>query len=391
MQPLTGTTVIALEAAVAAPFASRQLADLGARVIKIERPGVGDFARGYDDKANGLASYFVWLNRAKESLTLDVKSAAGNAILAQLLAKADIFLHNLAPGAVDRLGFSPERLQADYPRLINCAISGYGSSGPYRDKKAYDLLIQAEAGLLSVTGTPETPSKVGISVADIAAGMYAYSGILTALLARHQTGEGCHIEISMLEALAEWMGNPLYYALSGSQPMRNGASHATIAPYGPFETGDGGAVLFGVQNEREWQRFCAVVLEEPDLANDQRFAGNGQRVANRDDLHAAIDGVLTTLTVAEVTARLEAATIANAEIRTIQGVLDHPQLAARNRWQTVDSPVGPLPVLQPPATMSNIEPRYGPIPALGEQTDGILVELGYGVAEIAALRARGVI
>lgn len=391
MQALIGTTIIALEAAVAAPFASRQLADLGARVIKIERPGTGDFARGYDSKANGLASYFAWLNRSKESLTLDIKREAGRTILAQLLAKADIFLHNLAPGAVDRLGFTPERLQADYPRLINCAISGYGSSGPYRDKKAYDLLIQAEAGLLSVTGTPETPSKVGISVADIAAGMYAYSGILTALLARHQTGKGCHIEVSMLEALAEWMGQPLYYACSGTQPSRNGASHATIAPYGPFATGDGGAVLFGVQNEREWERFCAVVLEDADLAADERFTGNGQRVANRAALHDTINHVFSQLTVAEVAARLEAANIANAEIRTVQSVLDHPQLAARDRWQTVDSPVGPLPTLRPPATISGTTPRFDPIPALGAQTDAILAELGYGEVEVDALRRDGVI
>lgn len=391
MQPLTGITVIALEVAVAAPFASRQLADLGARVIKIERPGVGDFARGYDDKAQGLSSHFVWVNRSKESLTLDLKTEAGRQILRQLLANADVFLHNLAPGAVDRLGFTVEWLESTYPRLISCMISGYGATGPYRDKKAYDLLIQAEAGLLSITGTPETPAKVGISVADIAAGMYAYSAILTALLTRHRTGQGMQIEVSMLEALAEWMGFPAYYALSGTQPSRNGASHAAIAPYGPFATGDGGTVVLGLQNEREWQRFCEIVLKDPALATDERFAGNGQRVANREALHSAIDEVFSELTVAEVTARLESAQIANAEMRTLQGLLDHPQLAARQRWATVDSPAGPLPTLRPVPTVEAIEPRLDPIPALGNETDAILAELGYGEAEIAQLHTTNVV
>lgn len=391
MQPLAGITVVSIEVAVAAPFAARQLADLGARVIKIERPQGGDFARGYDEKALGLASHFAWTNRSKESLTLDLKQAAGSQILEQLLAKADIFLHNAAPGAVERLGFGHERLQRTYPRLIICSISGYGASGPYRDKKAYDLLLQAEAGLLSITGTADTPSKAGISIADIAAGMYAYSGILTALLARQQNGLGQVIEVSLLEALAEWMGYPMYYTLGGTPPARNGASHAAIAPYGPFDTGDGGTIVLGIQNEREWQQFCQIVLQRPELTTDERFQGNWPRVNNRPALHAAIDEVFGNLTLAEVTARLDQAGIANGEMRSVQGLLDHPQLAARDRWREVDSPVGKLPALLPAATLSNVEPRFDPIPALGEQTDAILQELGYDEAAIAELRKAQVV
>lgn len=391
MQPLAGITVVSIEVAVAAPFAARQLADLGARVIKIERPQGGDFARGYDDKVHGLASHFVWTNRSKESLTLDLKQAAGSRILEQLLAKADIFLHNAAPGAVERLGFGHERLRRTYPHLIICSISGYGTSGPYRDKKAYDLLLQAEAGLLAITGTPDTPAKAGISIADIAAGMYAYSGILTALLARQQSGAGQVIEVSMLEALAEWMGFPMYYTLGGAQPTRNGASHAAIAPYGPFDTGDGGTIVLGIQNEREWQQFCQIVLQRPDLVADERFQGNLQRVNNRPALHAAIEGVFAQLTLAEVTARLEQAGIANGEMRSVQGLIDHPQLAARQRWREVDSPVGKLPALLPAATMSAVEARFDPIPALGEQTDAILQELGYDAVAIEELHKAQVI
>lgn len=391
MQPLAGITVISLEVAVAAPFASRQLADLGARVIKIERPGAGDFTRHYDDKAQGLCSHFVWVNRSKESLTLDLKHEAGRKILEELLASADIFLYNLAPGAVERLGFGAERLQRDYPRLIICAISGYGSSGPYRDKKAYDLLIQAEAGLLSITGTPDTPVKAGISVADIAAAMYAYSGILTALLTRQQTGKGLVIEVSMLEALAEWMGFPAYYTLGGTPPARHGASHAAIAPYGPFATGDGGTVILGLQNEREWQNFCEIVLEQPALATEERFAGNAQRVAHRPALHEAIDAVFSRLTTVEVVSRLDKAGIANGELRSMQGLLDHPQLAARERWREVGSSAGNLPALLPAATLKGVEPVFEPIPALGEHTDRILAELGYDAAAIAQLRLAEVI
>lgn len=391
MQPLAGITVVALEVAVAAPFASRQLADLGARVIKIERPGSGDFARHYDERAHGSCSHFVWVNRSKESLTLDLKQEAGQKILEQLLARADVFLHNLTPGAVDRLGFAADRLHADYPRLIICAVSGYGANGPYRDKRAYDMLIQAEAGLLSITGTPETPVKTGIAVADIAASMYAYSGILTALLARQQTGQGLIIEVSMLEALAEWMGFPAYYTLGGSAPPRTGASHSAIAPYGPFAVGDGDVVILSIQNEREWQRFCAIVLERPQMAADERFAGNWQRVQNRPALHAEIEQVFSQLTVAEVSARLERAEIANAELRTIQGLLDHPQLAARQRWHQVLSPTGALPALLPAASLQGVEPRFDPIPALGAHTERILAELGYKAEEIATLRADQVI
>lgn len=387
MRPLAGITVVSLEVAVAAPFATRQLADLGARIIKVERPGAGDFARGYDKKARGLSSHFVWTNRSKESLTLNLKSGAGREILERLLAKADVFIHNLAPGAVDRLGFATERLRTDYPELIICAISGYGTTGPYRDKKAYDLLIQAEAGLLSITGTAETPSKVGISVADIAAGMYAYSGILTALLARHQTGSGTMIEVSMLEALGEWMGFPMYYAFGGSSPRRNGASHASIAPYGPFATGDGGVVILGIQNEAEWQRFCDIVLQRPALTTDERFSGNAQRVAHRAEMQEIIEFVFSQLSQDEIVSRLEQAKIANAEMQTIETFLDHPQLTARQRWRKVASPAGMLPALLPPATMSGVEPVFDPIPALGEHTEKILAELGYDSAGIAQLRA----
>jgi itaconate CoA-transferase len=391
MQPLAGITVISLEVAIAAPFASRQLADLGARVIKIERPVGGDFARGYDRKARGLSSHFVWTNRSKESLTLNLKHDAGRKILEQLLAKADVFLHNLSPGAVARLGFGAERLRDQYPQLIICHISGYGTTGPYRHKKAYDLLIQAETGVLSITGTADNPSKVGISVADIAVGMYAYSGILTALFARHQTRQGTVIEVSMLEALGEWMGFPVYYTLGGTPPHRNGASHATIAPYGLFATGDGHVIVLGIQNEPEWQRFCEVVLERPSLAQDERFAGNAQRVANRRPLQVEIDAVFGQLERDEIIARLERAKIANAEMRSVPAFMEHPQLAARQRWQTVGSPVGPLPALLPPATIAGVEPALNPIPALGEHTEAILAELGYDAVEIAELRTSHVI
>lgn len=391
MQPLANLTVVALEQAVAAPFATRQLADLGARVIKIERPEVGDFSRHYDQRAGGLSSHFAWANRSKESLTLDIKQPAGKAILSQLLAKADVFVQNLAPGATDRLGFAAATLRAQYPQLIICQISGYGATGPYRDKKAYDALIQAEAGLFSITGTAETPAKAGIAVADIAAGMYAYSGILTALLVRMQTGEGRVVEVSLFEALAEWMGYPMYYALGGSAPERTGTSHATIAPYGLFATGDGSTVMLSIQNEREWARFCADVLAQPALAQDPRFANNSQRVIHRAELQTVIEQIFSRFTVDEVTARLEEAQIANAQSRTLFQFLDHPQLKARARWQTVDSPVGPLPTLLPPVDIEGVTPASTPIPAVGQHTQAILQELGYAPAEIAALAEQGVI
>ena len=392
MNPLEGITVLALEQAVAAPFATRQLADLGARVIKVERPGAGDFARGYDTTVKGLSSHFVWLNRSKESLTLDLKQPEARDILERLLAEADVFIHNLAPGAAGRLGFGAERLRKEYPQLIVCGISGYGFTGPYRDKKAYDLLVQCETGLVSITGTPETPSKVGISAADIAAGMYAYSSILAALFRRERTLEGMEIEVSMLEALGEWMGFPAYFALyGGEEPERSGARHAAIAPYGPFECGDGEVVFLGIQNEREWERFCEAVLEHPAMAKEERFATNSGRVANREALDKEIEGVFKRLSAEEVIERLEEAQIANARMRTVHGFLDHPQLEARDRWREVGSPAGPLRALLPPATMSGVEPTMAAVPEVGEHTDRILAELGYDEEGIAALHQEKVV
>jgi itaconate CoA-transferase len=392
MLPLEGITIISIEQAVAAPLATRQLADLGARVVKIERPGVGDFARAYDETVRGMASHFVWLNRSKESLTLDLKYPEARQIVHQLLEDADVFIQNLAPGAAERLGLGPEVLTQRYPRLIVCGISGYGSSGPYRDKKAYDLLVQCETGLVSVTGTPETPSKVGISIADTAAGMYAFTGILTALYQRERTGRGTVLEISMFEALGEWMGYAAYFtAYGGTPPPRTGASHATIAPYGPFRAGDGKQVNLGLQNEREWAHFCTIVLEQPEMATDPRFDSNAKRVANREALHARIDAVFSQLTIEQVIARLDRAQIANARMNEMQQFWDHPQLKARQRWREVDSPVGPLKALLPPVTMRDLEPRMDPIPALGEQTEQILRSLGYEEEQINRLRAEHVI
>ncbi|OUL99768.1 CaiB/BaiF CoA transferase family protein [Variovorax sp. JS1663] len=392
MQPLKGLTVVTLEHAIAAPFATRQLADLGARVIKIERPGSGDFARGYDERVHGLASHFVWTNRSKESLTLDVKHPEAARILERLVVeKADVVVQNLAPGAAARLGLGYEKLSAAKPGLIVCDISGYGDDpinpGPYRDKKAYDLLIQSEAGFVSVTGTPDEPCKAGPSIADIAAGMYAYSSILAALLQRGQTGKGQRIDISMLESLAEWTSYPLYYAFEGSAPPpRTGASHATIYPYGPFPTGDGNMVMLGLQNEREWASFCETVLQRPALTADPRFTANFKRVAERDALRAIIVEAFSSLTRAQVVERLELAQIANAQVNTMNDVWAHPQLKARGRWTEVGSPKGPLPAMLPPGTW-DVGPRMDPVPALGQHSDAILAELGYGAAEIEALRA----
>lgn len=387
MLPLEGVTVVSLEQAVAAPFATRQLADLGARVIKVERPQVGDFARGYDRTVKGLASHFVWLNRSKESLTLDLKHDGAKEVLSRLIEGADVFVQNLAPGATGRLGFGAGTLRERDPRLIVCDVSGYGSSGPYRDKKAYDLLVQCEAGLVSITGTPDAPSKVGVSIADIACGMYAYSSILAALLRRGRTGEGATIEISLFEALAEWMGFPAYFTMyGGKEPPRSGASHAAIAPYGPFRCGDGEVIFLGIQNEREWEKFCETVLGRPEMTNDELFTSNSERVENRDVLHQEIEAILERLSSEEAIERLDGAKIANARMRTVRAFLDHPQLEARNRWREVESPVGPLRALVPPATMNGAEPVMSPIPEVGEHTGKILTELGYDEDAVATLR-----
>jgi itaconate CoA-transferase len=390
MLPLGGITVVSLEQAVAAPFTTRQLADLGARVIKVERPGTGDFARSYDATVKGLSSHFVWLNRSKESLTLDLKKDGAREVLNRLLERADVFVQNLAPGATGRLGFGTEALRERHPRLIVCDVSGYGSSGPYRDKKAYDLLVQCEAGLVSITGTPEVPSKVGIAVADIAAGMYAYSGILAALLGRERTGEGAALEVSLFESLGEWMGFPAYFALyGGKEPPRSGARHASIAPYGPLECGDGEQIFFAVQNDREWERFCEVVIGRPEMARDELYDDNSRRVENREALEEEISAVLGQLSSKVAIERLEKAGIANARMRTVREFIEHPQLAARNRWREVGSPAGPLRALLPPVAMTDAEPVMAPIPGVGEHTDEILAELGYGEGAVAALRQQG--
>jgi len=398
MQPLKGLTVVTLEHAIAAPFATRQLADLGARVIKIERPGSGDFARGYDERVRGLASHFIWTNRSKESLTLDVKHPQAAALLQRLIVeKTDVVVQNLVPGAAARLGVSHEALSPRKPGLIVCDISGYGDDlqnpGPYRDKKAYDLLIQSEAGFVSVTGTPDEPSKAGPSIADIAAGMYAYTNIMAALMQRAIDGKGRRIDISMLEAMGEWMGYPLYYAFDGAAPPpRSGASHATIYPYGPFPTGDGKTVMLGLQNEREWAAFCDKVLQQPGLAKDERFASNSRRSAARDELKALIVEAFGPLTATEVLARLDTAQIANAQVNTMNEVWQHPQLAARNRWVHVDTAAGPVPALLPPGMdLHDGGPRMDGVPALGAHTDAILGELGLNAADIAGLRAAGAV
>ena len=386
LRPLDGTTVVSLEHAVAAPFCTRQLADLGARVIKVERPGSGDFARGYDQRVQGQSSHFTWINRSKQSLALDLKQDEAMQALMQLLEGADVLVQNLAPGAAARMGLSYAALRERFPRLIVCDISGYGADGPYRDKKAYDLLIQSEAGFLSVTGTPEVPSKAGISVADIAAGMYAYTNILSALLLRGRTGEGSHIDVSMLEALGEWMGYPMYYAFDGAPPPpRTGASHASIYPYGPFEAGDGGTVMLGLQNEREWKLFCEQVLLQPALAADARFDSNARRNANREELRALILGVFNALDAAQVVQRLDAAGIANARVNDMAGLWAHPQLAARQRWCSVDTPAGPVQALLPPGANSAFDYRMEAVPAVGEHSAAILAELGWSAERISAL------
>lgn len=392
MMPLDDVTVVALEQAAAAPFATRQLADLGARVVKVERPGVGDFARGYDTRVEGLSSYFVWLNRGKESLTLDLKHPRGKEVLGRLLERADVFLHNLAPGAVGRLGFAAAELRSRHPGLIVCEVSGYGSSGPDRERKAYDLLIQAETGLVSVTGTSDEPCKVGISVADIAAGMYAFAGVLTALLQRRRSGEGAVVEVSLFDALAEWMSQPAYYTGRDSEPPpRSGARHAIIAPYGPFPCGRGGQVFLGIQNEREWARFCDAVLGRPELATRPAFRDNSARVEHREELQEIIEEAFGDRSAEQVLDDLEGAGIACARLRSVREFIEHPQLAARNRWRRVESPAGPLDALLPPAIIEGFEPAMDPVPALGEHTDAILREIGLGEAAIEELRRQEVV
>jgi itaconate CoA-transferase len=393
-RPLEGVTVDRLEHAIAAPFCTRQLADLGARVIKVERPGVGDFARGYDERVNGLASHFVWTNRSKESLALDLKQDAAGQILDKLLEQADVLVQNLAPGAAVRLGLGFETLHERFPRLIVCDISGYGVGGPYEQKKAYDLLIQSEGGFLSVTGGPgdDQMAKAGNSIADIAAGMYGYTGILSALLLREKTGIGSHVEVSMLESLVEWMNYPMYYAFKGApQPPRAGAAHATIYPYGPFPIGDGSTVMLGLQNEREWRLFCEQVLLQPELADDNRFSANFKRVENRDTLRAIIVDSFVPLDYQTVVQRLDDASIANARVNDMQGVWQHPQLKARDRWREIETSQGNIPSLLPPANNNSYTARMDAVPALGEHSERILAELGISNQAIEQLRTSGVI
>jgi len=392
MRPLEGVTVVALEHVIAGPFCTRQLADLGARIIKIERPGVGDPARAYDERVQGLSSHFVWTNRSKESITLDLKREEARKVVHELLEKADVLVQNLAPGAAARMGFSYDALKDRFPRLIVCDISGYGADGPYRDKKAYDLLIQSESGLLSVTGTPETPSKAGCSIVDIASGMYAYTNILAALIQRGRTGKGSRIDISMLESMVEWMSFPLYYAYDGTEPpVRAGASHATIYPYGPFPAGDGKVVMLGLQNEREWAVFCDKVLEQPDLKTDPRFSSGPRRSTARKELYQIIARAFAHLTAEQIVKRLDDAQIGNARMNDMREVWEHAQLRARERWMDVDSPVGKIRAMLPPGVPESFEPRMDPIPGIGQHTDAILGELGYDTAAIAGLRAGGVI
>ncbi|WP_016835841.1 CaiB/BaiF CoA transferase family protein [Herbaspirillum lusitanum] len=392
MKPLEGIKVVSLEQAIAAPFASRQLGELGARVIKVERPGVGDFARAYDDKVRGMSSQFMWTNRSKESITLDLKEAEGLEVLKRLLADADVFIQNLAPGAIARLGLSDEVLRAEFPQLIICHISGYGRSGPYANKKAYDLLVQCELGVPGINGTPGGQAKIGIAVADIATGMYAYSGILTSLIQRGRTGKGVIFEVSLFDALAEWMSYPIYYQKYGGVDLpRTGTRHSAISPYGPFKASDGKEVFLGIQNEREWKNFCDQVLLAPQVATDPRFINNSLRVVNRDALEALVAQHFQRFDSEQAIARLESAGIANARLNSIMELLSHPQFTQRGRWRQVDSPVGPVEMLLPPVTSDDFEPQLGAVPAVGQHTDSVLAALGFDSAAIAALRDKHII
>jgi crotonobetainyl-CoA:carnitine CoA-transferase CaiB-like acyl-CoA transferase len=389
--PLEGITVVALEQAVAAPLATRHMADLGARVIKIERPDGGDFARSYDAAVNGMSAHFVWLNRSKESLTLDLKQPAARQVVDRLLARADVFVQNLAPGAAERLGLSASALRERHPRLVACTVSGFGSSGPYAGKKAYDLLVQSEAGVVSITGTPETPCRVGISVADIAAGMYAFSGVLAALFARQTTGTGTAVDVSLFDALAEWMSFPAYYtAYSGTALPRSGPNHVSIAPYGPFRTNGGGEIFLAVQNAREWTRFCERVLQKPEAAEDERFRTNAVRLQNRAALHALIEAVFAGLNEDTVLKRLDEAQIASGRMNSVAELVEHPQLTERRRWREVDSEAGRLRTLLPPVSIEGVDPVMGAVPALGEHSSAILQELGFDAATAATWRKEGV-
>ncbi|KOX38285.1 MULTISPECIES: CaiB/BaiF CoA transferase family protein [unclassified Streptomyces] len=391
--PLEGITVVAVEQAVAAPFATRQLADLGARVVKVERPDGGDFARGYDTAARGLASHFVWCNRGKESVAIDLKDPRGLALVRRMTAGADVFVQNLAQGAAARLGLDAATLCAAHPRLVAVDLSGYGAEGPYAHRRAYDMLVQCEAGLVSVTGTPEQPVKSGIPAADIAAGMYAFSGVLAALVRRGTTGRGGPVEVSLLDSLAEWMGHPLHHGAHGGEaPARTGLAHAVIAPYDAYPTADGGLVLLSVQNDREWRRLAGQVLGRPGLADDPAFATNAARVAGRAATDAVVAEALAPLTTEGALARLDAAGIACARLNSVAELADHPQLTARDRWREVESPVGPLRTLLPPIVFPDApEPRMDRIPALGQDTDEVLAGLGLREAEVKELRSAGVV
>jgi itaconate CoA-transferase len=376
--PLDGITVVALEHAVAAPFTTRHLADLGARVIKVERPGKGDFAREYDRSVHGEASYFVWLNRGKESIELDLKSASDLALLHAMLDQADVLVQNLLPGAVDRLGLDAGTLRARRPQLIHCSISGYGAEGPYAGKKAYDLLVQCESGLLSTTGSPQEPAKVGISVVDIATGMYAFSGILAALYERERTGVGATLSVAMLDAMGEWMMQPTYLSVYGGKPFeRTGARHASIAPYGPYRCADG-TVFIGVQSDREWALLCHEILGRPELVEDERCARNTERVAHNEMITGVIETVLVRQQVDDVVHDLERCGIACARMRTPHEFYDHPQLAARDRWREVDSPGGPVNALLPPVVMDGREAAMGDVPKLGQHSGALRQEFGLG-------------